>query len=54
MANMSYCRFHNTLLDLQDCYENLDDEDLSPDEERARDRLINLCKEIAEQYSDED
>jgi len=25
MSNMSYCRFENTLADLRDCYENLDD-----------------------------
>jgi hypothetical protein len=54
MSNMSYCRFRNTLLDLQDCQENLFDEygntpsDLSKDEERARKQLIELCKEIAQ------
>jgi hypothetical protein len=25
MGNMSYCRFSNTLGDLGDCYENMDD-----------------------------
>ena len=45
MANMSYCRFQNTLADLRDCYFHLFD-DLSPEEELARDRLVDLCKAI--------
>jgi hypothetical protein len=52
MANMSYCRFQNTLEDLRDCRDNMDD-DLSEDEAWARKRLIEVCKEIAE-YADED
>lgn len=33
MANMSYCRFHNTYLDMRDCIDALDDgEALSDDE----------------------
>ena len=31
MANMSYCRFHNTLADLEDC-ENALDEFINNDE----------------------
>lgn len=53
MPNMSYCRFHNTVLDLQECKEHLDDENLSPSEKKARDDLIRLCKEIAEDYGDD-
>lgn len=50
MANMDYCRFQNTLLDLEDCYENLYDKDLSSrEEEIAREELIKLCKNIAEE-----
>ena len=49
MSNMSYCRFQNTLQDLQDCYNHIDDaRDLSPDETIAKKRLIELCQEIAE------
>jgi hypothetical protein len=56
MANMSYCRFQNTLLDLQDCEERIIDfnsledakEELSADEFRALIRLLKLCKNIAE------
>ena len=36
MANMSYCRFHNTRLDLEDCIDALRNEErLSSDEDRA-------------------
>ena len=54
MSNMSYCRFRNTLEDLQDCYDNMDDSDMSDEEKRARKRLIELCCEIAENCADED
>ena len=50
MANMSYCRFENTVKDLYDCSKNMDDTDLSETEEKARLRLIRICKEIAEDY----
>lgn len=46
--NMSYCRFSNTLQDLKDCYEHMDDDDLSPEEQNAREKLIKLCQAIAE------
>ena len=45
MANMSYCRFQNTLEDLQDCADNLMDK-LSGQEYRARLGLIYLCVNI--------
>lgn len=49
-SNMSYCRFHNTLLDLQDCYYKIEDvENMSADEKSARERLIDLCVTIAEE-----
>jgi hypothetical protein len=50
MANMSYCRFQNTLQDLSDCYENMDDEDLSAEEKRARKALLVLCERIVDDY----
>lgn len=53
MANMSYCRFHNTLQDLRDCEANLW-EDLDGGEFRKRLRLIQLCKEIVDQAYDEE
>lgn len=53
MSNMSYCRFRNTLEDLDDCADNLEDE-CSYDEHRARIRLIKICKRIAAQFEDND
>lgn len=48
MPNMSYCRFQNTLSDLQDCFNHIDGRTLSEEEENARSDLIKLCKEIAD------
>ena len=53
MSNMSYCRFENTLSDLRDCYENMDD-DLSERETRCRKNLINVCKDIVSEYGEEE
>jgi len=50
MANMSYCRFENTVSDLQDCYDRMDDGDLSESETQARIRLIRLCIRIVSDY----
>jgi len=51
MGNMSYCRFENTLYDLQDCYDNMDlSEDASDEEIKARKRLIEVCRDIADYY----
>jgi hypothetical protein len=56
-VNMSYCRFENTLEDLRDCADALSEGPPSPEtpyEERlARWKLLRLCVEIAENYSDE-
>ena len=58
MSNMSYCRFENTLSDLNDCADALDDIDgdlsnLSDTEREAAERLIRLCKQIADSYGEE-
>ncbi len=53
MSNMSYCRFRNTLPDLNDCYENMDEEITDEEEKRARKRLIELCENIYADYGDE-
>lgn len=51
MSNMSYCRFRNTLGDLQDCYDALLDEaDRGQDEERAAKKLVSLCRNIAAEF----
>ena len=55
MSNMSYCRFRNTLEDLRDCYEGLDDElddGLHSEELIARKRLIALCQKIIDKAED--
>jgi hypothetical protein len=54
MANMGYCRFQNTLSDLRDCLEHLDDDDLSEEEQNARKRLIKVCKQVVEYSCDEE
>jgi len=55
MPNMSYCRFQNTVGDLEDCYDHIDlnENDLSPDETNARERLIEICVDIALEYGDQ-
>jgi len=53
MANMSYCRFQNTVMDMQDCFnvisEALDNEEpmaLSADEQRAFERMLNMMEDM--------
>lgn len=46
MGNMSYCLFENTLGELHDCLERINN-DLSESEARARDDLITVCMEIS-------
>ena len=61
MANMSYCRFQNTSLDLKDCVEvlqeeldNLDGWDLKQREDEfvAAKRMVSLCKRYVELYEE--
>ena len=53
MANMGYCRFENTLRDLQDCIEHLSDNNLSEREQKSRDLLISLMEETVLDYCDD-
>lgn len=53
MANMSHCRFTNTASDLKDCYDHMDDDDMSEEEQRARRKLIRICDLIATDYGEE-
>ena len=53
MANMSYCRFQNTVGDLQDCWDNIDAGYLSEEEKSARERLIKICVDVALDYGHE-
>ena len=53
MANMSYCRFQNTVQDFRDCYEVIQDLDarsyarMSEDERNALQRLLRLAVNFA-------
>lgn len=53
MANMSYCRFSNTLADLRDCWSYMDDAESLP-ERKAKIKLIELCQKIAGSYDADD
>lgn len=49
MSNMSYCRFQNTLEDLRDCEEHINDIDISEEELQARNRLVEMCEDIVKE-----
>lgn len=49
MSNMGHCRFTNTLSDLRDCEEHMDDP-LSDEEEKSRHELVKLCQVVANDY----
>lgn len=53
MANMSYCRFRNTLSDLRDCEDHMGTRVDDKHEDRARVELIKLCRRIAADFPDE-
>ena len=51
MANMSYCRFHNTCIDMEDCIDALVDGDaLSEDELTACKNMFTDVLEFFEDY----
>lgn len=51
---MSYCKFENTLRDMQDCFETMQDDSFDPDglsseyERRAYYNFLELCREVAD------
>lgn len=51
MANMSYCRFQNTLSDFIDCVENLDNIS-SEEEKRAAKKLYEYAQEYVERFEE--
>jgi len=56
---MSYCRFHNTYLDLCDCVGALesygtDEEEISANEKLYAQRLYETCREYIEAYEETD
>ena len=55
MPNMSYCRFHNTVMDMQDCMDamtealDLDEPlELSKSEQQAFERMYNMLQDMQE------
>lgn len=53
MPNMSYCRFENTLADMHDCLEHINDdldEELRPEEVAAREEMIEVAKQMIDEY----
>ena len=57
MSNMSYCRFQNTLKDLRDCVDALEEigdnlAELSKEEARAATELIAICQEISGRFDE--
>ncbi len=65
MSNMSYCRFENTLTDLIDCRNAIEENGgggallqrfyntLNENEKKAFKGLVRCCETISERYSDE-
>ena len=51
MANMSYCRFRNTLIDLRDCINALYDRNIESNEEKEKAKI--MLEEIARFLIDE-
>lgn len=56
MANMSYCRFHNTKIDLDDCLDALrDSETLSSEEfKKCKQMFINIVSFLEDEGVIED
>lgn len=52
MPSMSYCRFENTYRDLIECYRNINN-NLSDTEHRYREYMIEVCKNILNEYDPE-
>lgn len=58
MANISYCKFRNTMLDLADCVNTLEylrdgeEKPLSPEEYSASKRLYDLCQEYIQLFEE--
>ena len=61
MPSMSYCRFENTLGDLQECYDALEKagsvkevaENATQYEKPCVRELVKLCKKVVDDFGDE-
>jgi hypothetical protein len=55
MPNMSYCRFENTVSDLRDCVDAMEEGGPDGEEEiRAAKRMKDLCKRYLAAYKEQD
>jgi len=54
MGSVVYYRFHNTIQDMEDCISHLDDDKMSEAEDRERARFIELCRQVAEDYPEDE
>ena len=57
MSNMGYCAFENTVRDMQDCIDRIDDfdfDDASEYEVIAFKTFYDLCREVVDNYDEED
>ena len=57
--NMGYCQFENTLAALRECDEAMAEsanplDELSESERKAAKRLLKLCREMADNYGDDE
>lgn len=50
MSNMSYCRWENTLSDLEDCVESFHEGVANRDEAQARLRMMAVAEELLALY----
>jgi len=50
MGNMSYCRFENTMSDLEDCINTIRRKAENNRDEDSRQQMIALFKKIAEDF----
>jgi hypothetical protein len=53
MSNMGYVRFENTYQDLFDCYEHIN-HDVSESEHRYRKLLVQVCRDILQEFNEEE
>lgn len=60
--NMSYCRFQNTLTDLEDCFDAMcgvgeyyqSRADISEEEINALERMVEVCRDIVNMADDDE
>ena len=53
MSNMSYCRYSNTISDMQDCVDEWREGVANKDEARARKEMVAIAEEIIALYRDD-